>query len=167
MRLSALVAGLAMAAYLVSRPYPDDFTSPWWIISHTLGMVAFVALAILGDRVGGRTRPLLALGAALVLPFYGAETFGLAAGADPALFRGQPVALTMFALGLVAIAAGGILLARRTAVAVPLGVLMALVLPQFWLPATGRITFGIAFLLAAAWFAWRAPNLTDSGSAPR
>ena len=32
----------------------------------------------------------------------------------------------------------------------PLGVLMALVLPQFYLPPVGRMAFGVAYLLAAA-----------------
>lgn len=161
MRTAALLAGVAMAGYLLARPYPDDFASPWWIVSHTLGMVGFVALAVLGDRAGGRVRPLLTLGAALVLPYYGAETFGLAAGADPEAFRMQPVALGMFLLGLAAVAAGGLLLARRTTAAVPLGVLMALVLPQFWLPPVGRMGFGVLFLAAAVWFAVRTPVVSE------
>ncbi|QGF22956.1 hypothetical protein [Raineyella fluvialis] len=155
MRLSALVAGILMAAYLLMRPYPDDLTSPWWIAAHVCGIGAFIALAALADRIGGPGRPVTALGAALVLPYYGAETFGLAAGADPVATRMQPVALAMFGLGLLLVAVGGILLARRRPAAWPLGVLMALVLPQFYLPAYGRMAFGVAFLAAAIWLVAR------------
>ncbi len=162
MRAPALVAGLAMAAYLALRPYPDDFTSPWWIVSHTSGMLAFVALAVLADRVGGRVRPLVALGVALVLPYYGAETFGLAAGANPDLARYHPVALAMFVAGLLLVAVGGVLLGIRQRAALPLGIMMALVLPQFFLPPAGRIAFGIVFALAALWYAWRAPRTSGS-----
>ncbi|WOP19194.1 hypothetical protein [Raineyella sp. LH-20] len=152
MRISALAAGLLMAAYLLLRPYPDDVASPRWIAAHVCGMAAFVALTVLADRIGGRARAVVALGTALLLPYYGAETFGLAAGADPTLTRFQPVAVTMFAAGLVLVAVGGILLALRRPAAWPLGVLMALVLPQFYLPAYGRMAFGVLFLAAAVWF---------------
>lgn len=157
MRLPALSAGLLMAVYLLVRPYPDDYASPWWIVSHVCGMGSFVALAVLADRVGGRVRPAVALGVALLLPYYGAETFGLAAGAEPDTFRMQPVAITMFFLGLLLVAVGGIMLALRRTAAWPLGVMAALVLPQFWLPAPGRMAFGMAFLAAAVWFAVRTP----------
>ncbi|SDB81057.1 hypothetical protein GA0111570_103202 [Raineyella antarctica] len=47
------------------------------------------------------------------------------------------------------------------------GLLMAvyLVLPQFWLPAPGRMAFGVAFLLAAVWFGVRTPGPSRSEQA--
>ena len=102
-----------------------------------------------------------------MLPYYGAETFGLHALGRAALagdqgvlqlvddIRDQPVALTMFGLGLILLAVCGLLVAlawhRRTGslAAWPLGVLMALLLPQFYLPPTGRMAYGVLYAVAA------------------
>lgn len=94
------VSGLAFAAYPLLRPYgpeagtgfADDLASPLWLTAHVLGMVGFTALAFaLRSLVatgtpwqwGGRslreveTRMWLAI--ALLLPYYGAEAYGLSA----------------------------------------------------------------------------------------
>ena len=74
--------------------------------------------------------------------------------------RNQPAAITTFGLGLVLLAVSGVAVAltwaRRTNtwLAWPLGIAIALVLPQFYLPPVGRMAFGVAYLAAAALFAW-------------
>ncbi len=109
-----------------------------------------------------------------MLPYFGAESFGLhALGADAkggdlrvlALVdevRYQPLAITMFGAGLIALAVSAAAFAlawshlgcgsRRWA-AWPLAVLMALFLPQFFLPAWWRMVYGVAYLVAALVFA--------------
>src|SRR5690606_4782971 len=90
-----VVAGLAFAAYPALRPYSDEtsldgaaaMASTAWVAAHSLGMVGFIALtlgvwALHGLRPGASraaaaTVTLTWLGASLVLPYYGAETFGV------------------------------------------------------------------------------------------
>jgi len=196
-RLVALaLAGVLFAAYPTVRPYSDETTrsgaeavaSSAWIASHTFAMLAFVLIAVglpvLGrwaptDR-GAGTAPLLAwLGAGLVLPYYGAETFGLHAIARQAIATGdlellrlfdtvryQPVALAFFGVGLVLLAVAGVLVARclwRAAAALRWGGLLLAAglvgfLPQFFLPAPLRIAHGIVLALGCVVLAvsgWR------------
>ncbi|SNC73452.1 hypothetical protein SAMN05445756_1972 [Kytococcus aerolatus] len=112
-------------------------------------------------------------GAVLVMPYYGAETFSLhvigrqaAAGAlSPEevvvlaeQIRSEPVAMSLFGAGLVLLAVAGVLVGaawhrslagpRRWA-AWPLAVMVALVLPQYYLPGPLRVVFGVVFALAA------------------
>lgn len=117
-------------------------------------------------------------GAVLALPYYGAETFALqvlgrAHLADPSSgalalveqVRNQPAALASFGVGLVSLTASGVLTALawqqqstpRSArwAALPLGALMALFIPQFYVPAAGRMTYGVLYLLAALGWAWQ------------
>jgi len=136
-----VVSGLAFAAYPALRPYgPEtgmagatDFGDPAWLVAHVLGMVGFVALAFTlraastnapwpwaGQPVRkAETRMWLAV--VLLLPYYGAEAYGLhelgryaAANGDPGVldvadaFRYAPFEMTTFALGLfVLIMVGG------------------------------------------------------------
>lgn len=112
-------------------------------------------------------------GAVLVLPYFGAETFALSAIGrlgltDPTALslveevRGHPAALTTFGVGLVLLAVSAVSMslawqgAARTGhwtvqawAAWPLGIAAALVLPQFYLPPSGRMAFGIVFAVAA------------------
>ena len=152
------------------------FASPWWVVAHVAGALALVGFGRLVLRLADLERDRFVTrllrwaglaGVVLVLPYFGAETFALhvigrhAAAGDTSLLalvdeiRNQPVAITMFGLGLLLLAVAGIAFAlawtRRTGsrAAWPLGVLMALVLPQFYLPPVGRMTFGVAYLLAA------------------
>jgi hypothetical protein len=106
------------------------------------------------------------IGSGLVLPYYGAEDFGLHAIAGSAgprtgllslvhAVRYQPLAMTIFGAGLLLIAAAAIMAAiavwrahvlpRTSAILFATG--MALFLPQFFGPADVRIAHGI--LLAA------------------
>lgn len=198
----AASSGLLMAGYLLLRPYGDHgsattpaaaaaFASTWWIVAHLAGALSLVQLGRLGLRIDdllSTTTTRIArwsglAGTVLVLPYYGAETFGLpaigrlgltdsSALALVAEVRDHPAALTTFALGLLLLAVSGLgtALAWQGAVrsgrwagpawaAWPLGAGAALVLPQFFLPPTGRMAFGLAYAAAALLLAvitWRA-----------
>ncbi|MDO5535029.1 MAG: hypothetical protein Q4F65_10305, partial [Propionibacteriaceae bacterium] len=172
-------SGVAFALFPLLRPWSDktappagmavSFADPLWIVAHSLGAAGFVLFAAglvvrAGESRSGRLAAWLAgAGAALVLPFFGAETFGLAAVAGtvapdqvPALadaVRNGPVALGSFALGLLAVAASGVVVAverwrsgaRRWA-GLPLALGLATYLPQFFLQPVGRITHGLLLL---------------------
>lgn len=181
--------GLLMAVYLLTRPYGDAaaadtleaaqaFASPWWVASHLCGALALASFGRLALRVSdlidrspariGRWTGLA--GVVLVLPYYGAETFGLHAVGREALatgpgvlslvddIRDHPAALVTFGLGLLLLAISGVCVAlawqraRGSRTAWPLGILVALVLPQFFLPPAGRMAFGVAYAAAAAWW---------------
>lgn len=172
-----LLAALVFAAYPALRPYTDEstldgaraFASGAWAAAHTLGMVGFVVLplgllglAAHGELDRGRAAVVLAwLGGALVLPYYGAETFGLgvigaraAAEGDAGLlslaeeFRTGALPVTVFGLGLLALAGAGVALAvgsRRTRArwgGALVGAALVLYLPQFFAPPAARIAHG-------------------------
>lgn len=207
--------GVLMAGYLLLRPYGDvegggaamaqAFASPAWVAAHILGALAlasFARLALrvsdLSDRLAARVGRFAGLaGAVLVLPYYGAETFGLHAVGNHALtgdsaldasaldpgarerttleltdaIRNQPAALTMFALGLLLIAIAAVCVGRVLGrPAWPLAAAMVLFLPQFFLPPVGRMAFGVATLGAAAillWAIWKRPADTGEVGTPR
>lgn len=181
------VAGLGFLTFPALRPYGDEQTllgvaglaSSAWVLAHTMGMLGFLALTVAvwtlrstrlqsGERSAGVAAVLTWLGASLVLPFYGGETFALHVIAQRAVaegdaglielidaFRTQPVAITLFGVGLLVLAAAGVALAvslwrpgglARTAGAL-VGVALLLYLPQYYFPAAGRIGHGA--LLAA------------------
>ena len=167
----------------------EAFADPRWVVAHLAGAAAFVMLALLaqGVVVAGlrdlsvrRRSPIAriardgaALGVAMVLPYYGSETFALHEIGRAAL-AGSPVdvvalsgsirmnlaAVTLFGVGLLLVAAAMVCLAvvasRAGASrwgAWPLGVLSVLALPQFVLPPVGRMAYGVAFLIATVMFA--------------
>lgn len=174
-RASALsfgVAGVLLAAYPALRPYSSEtgwpgalaFGSDRWVLAHTGAMVAFgcLAAAICGTSANRLVRASVLLGVGLILPYYGAETFGLHAIGRAAVIRGDgsltglsdlvrnnPVALTMFGAGLIAVAVAGVALARvlwrdhARVGAVLVGAGLALYLPQFFGPAWARIAHGV------------------------
>ncbi|CAM3644039.1 hypothetical protein OCAE111667_19950 [Occultella aeris] len=190
-RAALAVAGVLFVLYPAVRPWTDEttlagaaaFASQQWVAAHTMGMFAFmlVAAALLVRAFAtGRaliTATLAAVGTALVLPYYGAETFGLhaiglraVADRDESLLeladtvRYGPVPMTMFGLGLLALAAAGILLARDAwraggltrAGGLLTGLMLALYLPQFFGTPAMRIGHGAllaigCILLAIAW----------------
>jgi hypothetical protein len=199
-----IAAGAAFAAYPALRPYADETTlaglaamaSNRWLLAHLLGMLAFalVPLALLtlrplvpGSRAGRSAVALAALAAALLLPYYGGEAYGLhaigrraVATGDLSLlgvvdgFRYQPVAITTFGLGLLAVAVAGVLAAvadrhRDVALRVSVGVValgLALYLPQFYAPPGLRIAHG--FLLGlGCWAVAARLARTDGGAADR
>ena len=180
-------AGVLFLAYPALRPWHDEATvagatasmsSTAWVAAHFFAMLAFilVPLGLLALRAAlaatmaeplALTAAVLAwIGSGLVLPYYGAEDFGLhaiagAAGPKAGLLnlvhavRYQPLAVTIFGMGLLLLAAGAIIAAiavwrshvlpRASAILFAAG--MALFLPQFFGPAAVRIAHGI--LLAA------------------
>lgn len=199
----AAVAGVLMATFQLARPWGDvtedpaamaeAFADGRWVVAHAAGAASFVVLAFLAyavvesglrDHSIGRRPPVgriarlgAALGAALLLPYYGAETFALHEIGRAALteswldvvelsgsIRMNAVAVSLFGVGLLLVTAGMIcvsIVAARAGVARwaawPLGVMAALALPQFALAPVGRMIYGVVFLLAAILFAvaWR------------
>lgn len=153
----------------------EAFASWRWLAAHLCGLLALASVGRLALRLHDqipRTTTRLArwlglAGTVAVLPYYGLETFGLFTIGQAALdgnttalalvdpMRDHPVALTTFGLGLVLLAGCGIAMAiawKRsvgTLAAWPLGVMIALMLPQFYLPPTGRMIFGIIWAIAA------------------
>lgn len=203
-----IATGAAMAGYLAVRPYGDHgsvldrsaaeaFASPWWIASHLCGVFALASLARLALRIdalaggvdGRVARSASLAGLVMVLPYYGAETFGLHAlgkaavdGDSTALLlvddvRNQPAALGLFALGLILLAVGVVasgLSWRRwlrahgrvgALAAWPLVVLAAFFAAQFSLPPAGRIAFGLAYLVAALVWAVAVARVAASAEA--
>lgn len=202
-RIAFVVAGLAFAAYPALRPWApepgpagaDALGSTAWLVAHALGMLGFVALA-LGLRAAAGARPawhgVMSLrrvetrawvAVALLLPYYGAEAYGLnalgrhvsATGDVGALeiadsFRYAPFEMTTFALGLGALAlVGGNLLIGpwREGGAARWGGLLAgagllTYLPQFFGSAEVRVAHGavlaVGLLLTAATLRPRHPE---------
>jgi hypothetical protein len=152
-----------------------------WVVAHACGMLALASFASLVRRLSDLYEGWIGMvghwsaqaGLVLVLPYYGAETFALHVIARHSAtgpgsmdlveqVRNQPVAITAFGIGLLLLAVSGICLAMmwrsvasRTVgwAAAPLGVLMALLLPQFFLPPAGRVAYGVLFFAAAVGFA--------------
>ncbi|MHA6621772.1 hypothetical protein [Pseudonocardia sp. DLS-67] len=193
---SFAVAGALLVLYPALRPWSDTtpegapaaFTSPAWIPAHLSAVAAFVLVAfgLLGLRDAlvrtGGARParvaalLWAVGAALVLPYYGAEAFALPVIGERILQTGDTSLLevveafrmgvwpaTIFAAGLVLFAVAGVLAAVAVArsgvlpgwAGVTFAVGFALYLPQFFGPPALRIAHGVlvaagCLVLAAA-----------------
>lgn len=175
MALYLLLRPYGDAADPTSLTAAEAFASRRWLASHVAGMLAIASIGRLAMRLHGlkpssTTRAARSLGLAgvvLVLPYYGAETFALHALGGHAVATGDPgalalvapirdgaVAMTMFGAGLLMLAATGVLLGvvgRRLGwMAWPLGVMIALLLPQFFLPPVGRMAFGALYAVAAA-----------------
>lgn len=190
-------SGVLFALFPLLRPWSDKldtatgladaFGSSWWVAAHLLGAGAFMLLALgaipmrevhlatPGATAARATLPLLWVGVALTMLYYGAETFALhaIAGDESTILdlsgeiRDGAVQLTVFVVGLFCVAAGAIMLAIavwRGGVlprfsAVPLAAMIALYLPQFFMPPSGRITHGLITAVAALWLAvalWQA-----------
>ena len=169
------VAGVLFLLYPVFRPWADETTvdgaheamvSTSWVVAHVFAMIGFVLvpIAVLGlqDRIGTAPAVVMWIGAGLTLPYYGAEAFGLHAVAtnDGNLLdiaeavRYEPIAVTMFAIGLLTLAAGAVVVAVRLTDQVPAYVFAAgfvLFLPQFFTPAPMRIAHGVLMLIGLVW----------------
>lgn len=197
------VAGLALAAYPALRPYgPEqglagaaDFGSNLWLTAHALGMLGFVSLAFGLRAASARTpwtwtgRPVREtetrawLAVALLLPYYGAEAYGLnqigryatehgdAGVLDVAdAFRYAPFEITTFTLGLFALVLVGGRLAhgmwRSGAVGRVGGLLaglgLATYLPQFFGAPGLRVTHGLVLGLGLLLIAYAAARPTTA-----
>ncbi len=191
------VAGALFLAFPLLRPWvPEDvatpdlaaaFASGRWIAAHLCGAAGFLLLpgaflALREQLAGTRGRAPASgavvtswLGAGLVLPYFGAEIFGVHAIARDALTTGsldflptieairlQPVAMTLFGLGLLAVGASGVLAAVAAGrgglaprwVGIPLAAGLALYLPQFFTPPAGRIAHGVLLAVGCWLLAW-------------
>lgn len=174
-------AGVLFILYPATRPWNDETAdagalasmgSGWWLASHTFAIIGFILLALgvlsLRDRLAGGPGARAAdaatltawLGAGLVLPYYGGETFGLftaahASGVDlvafSEAFRWHPLPSTLFLVGLLLLAATGVLIAvslwRHAPVLRSAGIVAAVGLawfaPQFYTPPPMRIAHGV------------------------
>lgn len=166
------LAGVLFALYPALRPYSSEvglagaaaFGSDRWVLAHLSGMAAFGCFAAATCSLSASRLPRASavLGVGLILPYYGAETFGLHALGRAAssrgdasltgvadLVRNNPLALTMFGAGWLVLAVAGATLARtlwqrgiRTG-ATLLGAGMVLYLPQFFGPPPLRIAHGV------------------------
>ncbi|MFG1707346.1 hypothetical protein ACFLIM_29520 [Nonomuraea sp. M3C6] len=178
-------AGILFLVYPAIRPSGDDATamaSTAWIAGHLAAMLGFVLLGlatlglhqVLDDRGSLRAAAVTWAGAGLTLPYYGAEDFGLNVIAQrslrdqaPALmelaqeFRYGPVAITMFAAGLLLLAAGTVMAAisvwrsstlpKWSGMALALG--FVLFIPQFFGPYPLRIAHGALIMIGGLWLA--------------
>ncbi|GAA0919179.1 hypothetical protein [Nonomuraea longicatena] len=174
--------GVLFLLYPLLRPSGDDaaaLASTGWVLGHVAAMLGFVLLGVgmfgLHGLLGGGAAVLTWVGAGLTLPYYGAETFalnvvareGAALTAVAQEFRLDPVAATMFALGLLLLAAGTVTAAlaiKRSGLlsawsGMPLAAGFALFLPQFFAPVYAlRIAHGVLIAAGALWLAvevWR------------
>lgn len=187
--VSLALAGILFALFPLLRPWHNEatavgaveaFGSAAWVVSHLAGALGFVLvplglLAVLG-RIGrgsvGRSMVIglvmCWLGTGLLLPFFGAETFGLNAVAN-ASSDGEPVdildlsgrirmgaaAVTTFGLGLLTVAIASIVVALAVSrsgrypryAAVLFAVGYATYLPQFFGPPWLRTIHGILLAL--------------------
>jgi hypothetical protein len=163
-----------------------SMSSKAWMAAHLFAMLALILMPLgllalcrlaeesrgFGLTVSGTVA--IWLGAGLALPYYGAEDFALHAIASKVnsgvpldllslvdAIRFGTVAATTFALGLVLLGVGGVLLAVSIWRAdilprlsgVPLAIALLLFIPQFYLPAWARIAHGILVALALLWLA--------------
>ncbi|MBB5781018.1 hypothetical protein [Nonomuraea jabiensis] len=183
--LAFAAAGILFLAYPAIRPSGDDATamaSTAWVAGHAAAMLGFVLLGlavlglhqVLGDRLSLRAAAVTWVGAGLTLPYYGAEDFGLNVIARrslhdqaPALmelaeeFRYGPVAITMFAVGLLVLAVGAVMAAiavwrsgtlpKWSGTALAMG--FVLFIPQFFGPYPLRIAHGALIMIGALWLA--------------
>lgn len=178
-RYALAAAGVLFLLYPALRPWTDETTAGGareamgaqaWVVSHFLAMLGFVlvALALLGlQHVVGTTAVAVTwVGAGLTLPYYGAEDFGLHAAATEGAnllavaeaTRYNPYAVTVFGVGLVALAVGAVLVAIRVwpvdrYAATTFAAGFVLFLPQFFTPAPVRVAHGVLMLVGLVWLA--------------
>lgn len=183
--LAFAAAGILFLVYPAIRPSGDDaaaMASTAWVAGHAAAMLGFVLLGlavlglhqVLGNRLSLRAAAVTWVGAGLTLPYYGAEDFGLNVIARrslhdqaPALmelaeeFRYGPVAMTMFAVGLLVLAVGAVMAAiavwrsgtlpKWSGTALAMG--FALFIPQFFGPYPLRIAHGALIMIGGLWLA--------------
>ncbi|WP_052226507.1 hypothetical protein [Microbacterium mangrovi] len=187
------LSGAFFVAYPAIRPFSDErgmtgaaaFASPWWLVAHLSAVAAFscALVALAGTYSTAPTHAgaarvawlLQTLGICLILPFYGAEAYGLHALGQAALSAGgQDTAslvslasdvrggagLTVFLLGAAALGVGAVFGVRATEPmtirrwgAIVLGLAEILLVPQFFADQPLRVAHGILFLLGTVLYA--------------
>jgi hypothetical protein len=162
-----------------------------WVASHLFAMIGFILiplglLAVHGavsrtgaERLGFTALVTTWIGVGLTLPYYGAEDFGLNAIARKAkegqvrdlldlvdTVRFGPAQATLFAVGLLLLGVGAVLVAITVwrsgmlprSSGILFGVGFALFLPQFFTPPAVRIAHGVLVAAGSIWLAlalWR------------
>ncbi|UEA58778.1 hypothetical protein LK459_19900 [Gordonia otitidis] len=184
--VAMIVAGFLFVLYPLMRGFDaedsrhgaDSFAAWTWAASHVSAMAGFVliAVALRFLRGWGAGVELTAwLAASLLLPYYGAEAFGLTAVGEWARdtreydalaiadgFRYAAVPMATFAVGWLLLAAVGLIVivrairasgavVPRSAAAVA-GACLVVFLPVFFVPGPLRITHGM--ILGIALITW-------------
>lgn len=205
--ITLAAAGILFVLYPAIRPFSDEtslagagaFASTSWIVAHTLAMAAFVllTLGLLGLHLRLQAtsvarwslRGLVTswVGAGLTLPFYGVETFGLAAIGQEVLDRGDSsllevaealrlgTGLALLVAGLLLLAVGAVMVAaaiwktqgRLRWSGIPLAIGLALYLPQFLASQPIRIGHGALMALGCLLLARTATTAATHTSEPR
>jgi len=170
--LALVAAGVLFVVYPLVRPWGDQtpdgtasaFAAPLWLVAHLAAMAAFVLVGVGLTALPGRAAlATWVAGTALVLPYYGAEAFALhALAGEPNIvalaeqIRMGTVQLTVFGLGLVLLAAAGVLTALtvgRAALVFAVGTV--LYLPQFFADPAVRIAHGVLLAIGCVILASR------------
>ncbi len=186
LRLGAVslpLSGVLFVLYPLLRPFSDE--ASLWILAHLLAVVGFifVALGLLGlssalqhsaaRRLASLALVLTWIGVGLILPYYGAEMFGLRALGQEALRQHSPALLSLvdavrlgpgaivFGVGLLLLAVGAVLVAiavwrsgtlsRGSGIPFALG--FVLYLPQFFGSQPIRVAHGLLVALGCIWLA--------------
>ncbi|MBV9231605.1 MAG: hypothetical protein JOZ18_20010 [Chloroflexi bacterium] len=192
--VSLALSGILFVLYPLLRPYSDEtslqgaaaFASPLWIVAHLLGVMGFIFVALgllalssvlqhtVARRLASPALILAWLGVGFILPYYGAEMFGLRALGQEALRQHSPALLSLadairlgpgaivFGVGLLLLAVGAILVAiaiwrsgtlsRWSGLPFALG--FVLYLPQFFGTPPVRVVHGFLVALGCLWIAW-------------
>lgn len=188
-RILTAASGVALAAYVVARPWqggnsPVAWADPRWPLTHlaaVAGFSLFTAAAWGGRRTGPLQRAASLTALPLLLPYYGAEALSLHAIArEPSLtdstrnalaeaIRMSPLQAGCFAAGWLALAVAGVTFTRTRlagqqrlaqAALIAWATGLCAYFPVFYLPVAVRVAHGV--LLGAAGLAW-ALSARDDG----
>lgn len=186
-------AGFLFAIYAWVRPYGAEtgvdtvveFASVWWLVAHSCAVLGFavtlaatieLARSLAGTRGASaafKASIATGIGAVLVLPYYGAETFALHVLGSSAVVEGRTgelaeaesirfgaLAATTFGGGLLLLLVAAVLAAVAVIRAegprvwsLPFVVVWALFPVQFFAPGAVRMAYGVLALSAALAFA--------------
>lgn len=192
--LAFAVAGLLFVMYPAVRPFSSEtglagataFGSTAWVVAHSFAIVGFVLLVLGLFGIYLRLQPtsterlaliglfLSWIGVGLVLPFYGAEVFGLHAVGQEALkqnngalvsiansVRGEPgiwfilIGLSLLGVGVIvnaiAMWRSGIF---SKWIGIPIAVGFALYIPQYGAPQFLRVAHGLLITVGCVLIAW-------------